>query len=151
MKQGWVQPEAYAVGGLSRGGFIAFHLAALDPQIACVLAFAPLTDLFYLEEFQHLQDNAIAKPLQLSEQIDSLAGRPVNIYVGNRDERVGTERVFTFAKELVERSHLKRLRSPPVEFSFFPSIGFKGHGTPPEIFRAGTRWVAKQLNLENKG
>ena len=37
-------PRRIAVGGTSRGGFLALHFAAHDQRVGCVVAFAPVTD-----------------------------------------------------------------------------------------------------------
>ena len=49
--QGYTDPARVAVSGTSRGGFLALHLAAADPRVHSVVAFAPVTDLLALREF----------------------------------------------------------------------------------------------------
>ncbi|WP_068470018.1 alpha/beta hydrolase family protein [Candidatus Protochlamydia phocaeensis] len=144
IEQGWIDPARLAVAGISRGGLIATHLAAQDARIKTVLGFAPFTTASLVEEFKPL-------PLQQIEQIDliqiadRLTHAHLRFYIGNRDVRVGTDACYTFIRELTESAFAKGIRSPSVELNIYPSIGFKGHGTPPYIFQAGTNWIKAQL------
>lgn len=141
---GWVEPRQLAVAGLSRGAFIASHLAALDPRIQCIAGFAPLISLDKLELFAHNPPYP-AQMLSLMDKIPQLIGRRLNFFIGNRDLRVGTETVFNFIYRLAEASSLQGIRSPRVELHLYPSVGYKGHGTPKEIFELGSNWLINQL------
>lgn len=137
----YVDPAKIAVGGLSRGGFIACQLAARDPRIKIILGYAPLTALSLMEEFRTHGITPLAESLALVHQVKALVGRSLRFYIGNRDMRVGTEQCFRFIEVLTEANYDAGHRSPPVEMIVTPSIGHKGHGTAPEIFRAGAEWV----------
>src|SRR5262249_40062627 len=54
-------PARIATYGVSRGGFIAMHVAAADPRFRAVAAFAPVTDLARLTEFRGLENNSIVQ------------------------------------------------------------------------------------------
>lgn len=133
-----------AVAGLSRGGFVATHLAAREPRIKRVLGFSPLTKPQPVEEFNlpasHYEETALVN------LVDFLRETHVRYYIGNRDTRVSTDACYEFIKELAENSFEKGNRSPPAELIIFPSIGHKGHGTPHHIFLDGARWLISQLN-----
>lgn len=135
IEQGIVDPEKIAVGGLSRGGFVATHLAARDPRLKYVLGFAPMTKL----------------PFEAGDQwdlhglIDKLVNKQVRFYIGNRDLRVGTQACFDFIYQLANTAFLHGHRSPPMELIITPSMGFKGHGTLPPVFKAGADWIIEKL------
>lgn len=106
-----------ALSGLSRGGFIALHLASrLLPE--ATIAFAPLTRL------GSLQTPAIESPAFLS--------------IGNRDTRVSTRSCFEYVESCVTNKKLD------ATLHIYPSVGAEGHGTPPEIFEMGIKWLEKR-------
>ncbi len=131
--------------GLSRGGFIAAHLAAQDPRVDSLLCFAPMIDLAYMSEFDTLKNDPYVQKMHLSNLIDDLANRPVRFYVGNRDARVGTRNCFDFIEALTEKSFEKNRNLIPSELILKPSIGRDGHGTSPETFKDGAEWICKNL------
>ncbi len=126
--------------GLSRGAFIATHLAAADSRVTHVCGFSPLTQLTHHSDFQ-----GTTSPLNLENRIGELHTTTVRFYIGNRDTRVGTDQCYAFIRGLTEAQYSSGKRSPSCELTIFPSIGHKGHGTPPEIFQAGAAWMAQQL------
>jgi esterase FrsA len=129
LKEKFVDPYKMAVGGLSRGGFIAAHLAAREPKFRFILGYAPLT------RFTH--------ELSLNHLAPLLSDRHIRLYIGNDDARVGTAHCFDFCQELVKH---KKARSAQVELFITPSIGREGHGTSPEIFSQGAQWIANCLS-----
>jgi hypothetical protein len=143
--KGYVDPLHMAVGGLSRGGFIAAHLAAQEPRIGVVLGFAPLTKLEMLEEFKGLESHPLIFSLSLFNLIDQLYDKKLRFYIGNRDTRVGTADCFQLINNLTNVAYDKGHRSPQIELIVTPSIGHKGHGTPMSSFHAGARWVKEKL------
>ncbi len=54
IRERFADPHKLATGGLSRGGFIAAHLAARDPRFRFLLGFAPLTRLSRIKEFAEM-------------------------------------------------------------------------------------------------
>ncbi len=132
LEKGVLIPEQLAVSGLSRGGFIAAHLAAEVPELKTILAFAPLTR-FADMDIEHL--------------CPKLFDRKVRFYIGNHDTRVGTDHCFQFIHKLSQTAFEHKNRSPQVELIISPSIGHQGHGTPKEIFFQGAEWLAKQLGV----
>lgn len=151
IEEGYIDIDHLAVAGLSRGGFMATHLAASDARFKYLLAFAPLTDLYSLKE---LAESSSARPplvdsLNLMSLIDQLHEKTVRFYIGNRDTRVSTARCCEFIIALSDAAYNKRHRSPPIELHLFPSIGHRGHGTPPHIFQSGIDWIKMHLSLSS--
>ncbi len=142
IKEKFIDPGKMAVAGLSRGGFIAAHLAAREPRFRSLLAFAPLTQLSKIKEFSHLQDHPLAHHFDLMRLAKQLSDRHTRLYIGNRDTRVGTRECFEFAMSLVEA---KSEKSAQVELIVSPSIGYMGHGTSPDIFQQGAQWLTARL------
>lgn len=142
-----VESEKLAIGGLSRGGFIATHLAARIPKIHTLLGFAPLTELTALQEFaSNPQLAEQAKTLDLIHLCDALTHvRNIRFYIGNRDERVSTDACYRFVRHLAEKGHEKRARHQKVELFISQSVGHKGHGTLPNLFEEGALWVKHHL------
>lgn len=147
INQKLINPEKIAVGGLSRGGFIATHLAARDPRINTIIGFSPLTTFGWMQNWREGQKAPLAEKYDLLNHINQLKGKKLSFYIGNRDTRVGTTPCLSFIQALTEKNYEKGLRSPPVECLLFPSIGHKGHGTPPHIFKKGINWLTNSLSL----
>lgn len=137
--------QRLAVAGLSRGGFIATHLAAKFKAIKWVLGFAPLTEPDAPEDFQSSESAQNYRSVALTQLVDQLSDVHVRFYIGNQDSRVKTDACYNFIKHLADHSFIKGMRSPLTELILYPSIGHKGHGTPPEIFQDGAIWLKNQL------
>jgi esterase FrsA len=142
--QGLIDSQQLVVAGLSRGGFIATHLAARDSRIKTVLGFAPLTQLNPLEELKPFAAKSLDH-LSLSALVDRLIHIRLRFYIGNHDTRVGTDTCFSFIHTLTGTAFSQGVRSPAVELMIYPSVGYKGHGTPPSIFHDGAEWMKRQL------
>lgn len=137
IRESVIDPAHLGVMGLSRGAFVAAHLAAKEPLIKTLLGFAPLTAL--------TGDHPLFHTLSLENIAHALIGKRVRFYIGNRDERVKTASCFSLIEHLADLNWHHGHRSPPVELIISPSIGYKGHGTPPEVFRDGARWLCTSL------
>ena len=121
------------VMGLSRGAYIASHVAAKLPSVQTVLGFAPLTKLTYLKKWD------------LHHLNEKLYSKTIRCYIGNHDIRVGTENTFSWLFGVAETAFTKGIRTSPIELIMTPSIGREGHGTSPEIFKAGAEWLLRSL------
>lgn len=141
LHQELILPNKIATMGLSRGAFIAAHVAANNPTIPYWLGFSPLTKLSFLEGFSGLAQ------WDLIHIIDSLSDKKIRCYIGNRDLKVGTRNCFDLIESLAQASYQKRCLSPPMELLILPSIGHHGHGTAKETFHQGAKWIAKQLKV----
>ncbi len=144
-----VDENAIAIGGLSRGGFIATHLAARDPRIQTVVGFAPLTTTQTILEFSNLQNSSITQSLELTPLFDKLIHKRIRYYIGNRDERVSTDACYDFIRQLTNYAYEHKVRSPAIELLISPSIGHKGHGTNPSVFKDGADWIRSALLMTN--
>ncbi|MCI5052349.1 MAG: alpha/beta hydrolase [Simkaniaceae bacterium] len=122
------------VMGLSRGAVISLQLASQLIEISHIALFAPLIDL---KDYGSEMDNFTL--------IDTLYDRKIKVFIGNRDTRVNTQLTCDFILKLSDRAYLEGVRSPPIELTLTPSIGRDGHGTPPESFLAGGRWLSENL------
>ncbi|OGN56049.1 MAG: hypothetical protein A3D96_01770 [Chlamydiae bacterium RIFCSPHIGHO2_12_FULL_44_59] len=142
IREKFVDPTKLACAGLSRGGFIASHLAARDTRFRYLLFFSPLTKLSAIKEFKGHPNLALASQLDVIHLADSISDRHIRLYIGNDDTRVGTRHCFDYAMKIVEK---KKTRSAHVELVIYPSIGQMGHGTPPEIFSLGADWIRTLL------
>jgi len=141
LRQPWMIPEKIAIAGLSRGGYLASHIAARTPHIKTVLGFAPLTDLSKSEDFAHIKEHPLVDALSLDHVLDRLCHKRIRYYIGNRDTRVGTERCFSLVHKLADLAYEQRVRVPPIELIIAPSIGYMGHGTAKHTFQAGAEWI----------
>jgi len=138
LKEKLVLEEAFGVMGLSRGAFVASHVAALCPAIRFIVGFAPQTRLSKAKEFQGGPD---VSHFDLENLIPKLYNRTIRFYIGNLDTRVGTKNAFDLVSRLAEEAKNHRIRSAPIELIIGPSIGYQGHGTAPHVFEAGTIWI----------
>jgi esterase FrsA len=140
----WIEKSSVGVAGLSRGGFIATHLAAKTDFLKTVLGFSPMTQSPSIDEFKNVHINH-QEEINLIKLIDQLSHVSLRFYIGNHDKRVQTEACYQFIHSLSHQIYEKGIRSPPIELIVYPSIGFKGHGTPSNIFENGSQWMMTQL------
>jgi pimeloyl-ACP methyl ester carboxylesterase len=134
-----VDPKRLAVAGLSRGAFVATHIAALEPRIGTILGYAPLTGPSI--------NLSLPQELSLIHLAERLIGRHLLFTIGNRDTQVSTRACYEFVDALTELSFESGLRSPPVELVICPSIGRHGHGTSPETFELGADYIRRRLGI----
>jgi len=119
------QEGKFAVAGLSRGAFIACHVAAICPQISHILGYAPLTRIKFGDG-----------SLDLEFLIPQLRNRIIRFYIGNSDTRVGTENAFSFIHKLAKAAQESKIRSPPqLNSSLVHPLGIKGMGQAPQFFK----------------
>ena len=137
----WVLPEAVAVCGLSRGGFLASHWAAQDSRVLAVVAYAPLINVHTRGLFAELSNSTLAQSLDLLHLKEKLTHKHICYYTGNNDQMTGTLPVMELVKSISHCAHLQRIRSPDIQLIVTPSIGHKGHGTAPHVFYSGTEYI----------
>jgi predicted esterase len=77
----------------------------------------------------------------LRRQADKLADRPVWIVIGNRDERVGTDRAIAFTRELARAAAARKLPAL-VELHVTTT---PGHSTPPAAHDEAAAWLAARV------
>lgn len=89
--------------GVSRGGYVAFECAALDPRVTDVAQIAPVVGLDQLYEFS---GNPFAGELTLDRYARNLAKRNTLIRIGLSDDRVGTNTVVSYGRLVGSEIHL---------------------------------------------
>ena len=141
------KPTKAAIIGLSRGGFLASHIAARFAEISILLTYAPLTQLDECVEFKDLKNLPPIRALDINILTSKLLHKTIKAYIGNRDLRVGTDRCYTWITSLVNTAFDNHIRSPHIELVLKPSIGHLGHGTSKETFEEGALWLAHKLEL----
>ncbi len=140
-------PSKVAIMGLSRGGFLASHIAARFSEISTLLTYAPLTRLDECVEFKNLKELPSVEALDIDKLTSKLLHKTIKTYIGNRDLRVGTDRCYTWIRNLTNAAFDHNIRSPHIELVLKPSIGHLGHGTSKETFEEGALWIAHKLGL----
>jgi esterase FrsA len=136
------------VMGLSRGAFIAAHLAHASKRVKHLVGFSPLTDLSKVKEFQQLPTLPDLPPA-IGDLKNTFAECSFKIFIGNQDTRVSTHRALGTVLSLADEAAACGIKSPPIEGVIYPSIGHMGHGTPPHIFEAGSLDMVKKLGFLN--
>lgn len=134
-----------ALMGLSRGGFLINHLAAMMPSVTTLLTFAPLTKITAGKDFEFLSLTPLLERLNLSHISEAVCQKNQRIYIGNRDTRVSTDACYEWFRSMVEHAHSKGIRSPHLEMMIRPSIGHQGHGTAKESFEEGASWLIQKI------
>ncbi len=144
VKERYTDPAQVAACGTSRGGFLAFHLAAAEPRIRCVGGIAPVTDLRALREFKPAQHPEAAEALSLIHVVPQLAGRPAWMCIGNNDGRVSTESAIAFSRALVQAgaAKVKDGETVPVDLVVNSSPGHRSSFHDHEIL---AEWMLEHM------
>ncbi|MBS0623185.1 MAG: hypothetical protein JSS62_01025 [Verrucomicrobia bacterium] len=138
-----ILPHAVALAGLSRGAFVATHVATHCPHASLLLGFAPMTCVSKMTVFNQVQrDLSTLDLISIIAKLDHI--KHIRCYIGNRDTLVGTKSCFEWTQALVEHHHTQHLKHS-VELFLTPSIGHHGHGTSTEIFAEGSSWLKHYL------
>jgi predicted esterase len=146
IETGQTDPDRVVAAGTSRGGFIAIHFAAHDSRVRCAAGFAPVTHLAALSEFRDRQEHPLVAKLSLISQAEKLAGRPVWIITGDRDERVGTHHAIELAGRL---SAVAKERDIPSNVELHVMSEPRGHTTPRGASKLAADWISRQLEERN--
>ncbi|MFC1596521.1 alpha/beta hydrolase family protein [Planctomycetota bacterium] len=142
IRAGYTDAERVAACGTSRGGFLALHFAASDSRVKCVAAFAPVTELGALREFEGATEHPLVGKLALANQAEKLAGRAVWLVIGDQDERVGTDHTISLARRITAASLASRVPSR-VELHVMPEP--RGHTTPSGAAQRAAEWIRRQI------
>ena len=114
--------------------------------LLCVAAFAPVTNLPALREFAGMENHAATRALALANHADRLAGRPVWLCIGNRDDRVSTDDAIAFTRRLVRAAPPGR--PAPVELNVMPTAGHRIHDSAHDEVAA---WVLARMKESAPG
>lgn len=97
----WTDPNRIAVMGVSRGGFLAMHVAATDSRVDLALGIVPVTDLRALTEFADQQnDDGLAASVRLPLMVTQLSRVPIWLETPQVDTRVSAHLTVALAEEL---------------------------------------------------
>lgn len=138
-----IDPNQFGLMGLSRGAFVACHVAAQLPIPVTIVGFSPLTRLSRVRELS--TSPASIEALDLQHVIPHLLQSKIRFFIGNHDTRVSTLSCAEFITHLAHQAFEVGIKSPPIELAIFPSIGYMGHGTPKSIFELGAHWLMREL------
>lgn len=141
--EGYTDPARVMACGTSRGGFLALHLAAVDPRIRAVAAYAPVTDLLALREFSGLEQHPLTNALALAHVADALAARAVWIGIGHADTRVGTDNAIALARAIAQAAMARELPAN-VELHVTPA---DGHTLPRGTHEQAVEWLCAQVGV----
>lgn len=128
IKEGYTDEKRVAACGTSRGGFVAMHFAVAEPRIKAVVAFAPVTDLLAVREFNGLEKHEATKGLALINHADKLAGRGLWLCIGNHDDRVGTDQAIAVTRKVVATA-IAQKKPALVELHVTATVGHRIHDT----------------------
>jgi dienelactone hydrolase len=137
-----VDSARVAACGTSRGGFMALHWAAREARVQCAAAFAPVTHLGKLREFQGAEEDALVQSLSLRRAAEVLAGRAVWLVIGDQDERVGTDAAIEFSRA-VSAASVRHKRPSRIELLVLPEP--RGHTTPVGASERAAAWMLSQM------
>ncbi|WP_349315317.1 prolyl oligopeptidase family serine peptidase [Chitinophaga sp. MM2321] len=140
IKKGYADPDKIAVCGTSRGGYLALQFAASEPGVKAVAAFAPVTDLLALKEFSGFSATDIPASLNLDNKINSLSQKGVWIVIGDRDERVDTDKAIELARKISKASS-----KSDVELNVMTEP--KGHSTPKGSVDRAVKWITDRYGM----
>jgi len=137
ISQGYTDAQRIGVSGTSRGGFAALQFAAFDSRIKWVAAFAPVTNLLALREFEDMWSNALTRSLALLHVAPGLTNRAIWICIGNLDDRVGTDNAIAFGRRIVEAA-LAQGKFPDLTFELQPTVD---HAILPNSYEKAAEWL----------
>jgi pimeloyl-ACP methyl ester carboxylesterase len=145
--EGRVDPDRIGAVGTSRGGFMALHLAAAEPRIACVVAYSPVTDLGVLREFRGAEELPAVRAASIFERIPQLAGRPLWLTIGANDDRVGTKQVLDLGTALLAAAREKNRDN---RCSVHVDGETEGHQMPAVALDQSVIWLRRVLRPPRK-
>lgn len=140
---GLTDPEKIVASGTSRGGFMAIHYTVFDPRVRGCVAYAPATDLRVIDKyFAGVKDAPLLAELDVNRLVPELVGRPMLIFVGDRDDGVGTDTAIGFARKL-STAALKA--DVPSEMDLHVLSEPRGHSLPADLEIPAARWIYKLI------
>jgi dienelactone hydrolase len=145
IEEGRADPARVAACGTSRGGFLALHFSAVDPRVRAVAAYAPVTDLASLREFRGAEEDPLVGSLALVRRKEDLARRAIWIIIGDRDERVDTDKAVTLARQITSSALAQELDA---RVDLHVPSEPRGHTTPRGAVEASIEWIQRQLHPE---
>jgi hypothetical protein len=151
VRRGTVDPERIGAAGSSRGGFVSLHLAAAEPRIKFVVAFAAVSDLLALREFHGMADPAPARALDIMTLAEKLLDRPIWLSIADNDERVGSRHAIDFMLHMMRISKKHKLpmthfwSGDDIRLTVTPAEGAGGHVNYRGAQEDAATWVLRQF------
>jgi dienelactone hydrolase len=142
IEQKMTDPDKIVATGTSRGGFLALRYAAFDKRVKATVAYAPVTDLRKLKEFEVAKDVKSVDAMSIEVFVPELVGRPVLIFIGDRDDRVGTDSAIAFARKLSEAAQKADV---PSQVEIHVMSEPRGHSLPAGVENFAAEWIVKAL------
>lgn len=142
IRAGYTDPQRIAACGISRGGFMALQVTAVEPRIRATAAFAPVTALGTLREFHGATNTDHVDQLSLAARAGAMTGRSLWLVIGDRDERVGTDDAVAFARQVTK---LSLAQAKPADVTLIVRPEPKGHTTPAGSPALAAAWIAAKL------
>jgi dienelactone hydrolase len=143
IEERYADPDRVAACGTSRGGFSACHFAIADPRVKCVAAYIPVADLAAITEFHGSSSVELLDSLSLIRNAGKLADRGVWISIGDRDQRVNTDRSIAFARALSAAGSKRGPRNIELHVS-----SIEGHATPRNAAEQSAAWIDATLKTK---
>lgn len=143
IKKGLIPYNQIGFMGLSRGAFIATHIASRFAEPVSIVGFSPLIQLSQVKEAK--EASYYSNHLDLTLLEEKLLQHTIRFYIGNHDTRVGSKVCANFIFDLADKAFISGIKNPKIELQVFPSIGYMGHGTPKAIFEHGCHYLINTL------
>jgi len=141
--EGRTDPDKLVVSGTSRGGFLALHYAASDPRVDAVVAYAPAIDLSKVTKyFAEVREAPATRAVNVMNLVPQLVGRPVLIFMGDRDAAVDTDTAIAFTRAL-SAAALKAEAPSQVELHVVSEP--RGHALPGDLAIPAARWIYRRM------
>ena len=117
------------------------HLASRDKRVSRVAAYAPVTDLMALDEFNSTTASHAVKRLALHNHSMSLVEKDLWICVGRRDPRINERLVHSLAGSIKANAEAM---SKPVRVELHQYEADE-HTAPPSVYAKASQWLARTL------
>jgi hypothetical protein len=102
-----------------------------------------VADLRKLKEFEVAKDVTSVDAMNLDAHVPELIGKPVLIFIGDRDGRVDTDSVIAFARKL---SAAAQKTDVPSQVELHVLSEPRGHSLPAGVEQFAADWIVKVLD-----
>lgn len=138
---GLLKSRITVVSGTSRGGLLALLTMVNDPRFNYAVAFAPVTNLQYLKEFNSLPAATLPDVYNLHSQSNILARRKLYLNIGNSDDRVSTSSAIDLASGIIKSAREQNLQ-PQIELHV---NAVAGHTTMVDAHDQAFAWLKNEM------
>ncbi len=142
IEAGLADPGRIVIYGISRSGYLALRLLAVDTRVAAVAAIAPVTDWGVLAEFAADRKREYLPKLNLSLYVEQLTGKPIFLVINNSDDRVSALTCSRFFLDLLEANVRKGRGTSKIEF-ISSAMAAPGHSVDDSWRQMGAEFLLK--------